>query len=159
MHPEECRLFVDASKTSLTAALFHIENSKPSISIGSSTTMKENYATMKLLLVLIDYYGHNWLICCDSKVVNILIGLLGGDVNYPCFLCEFDRTDKRADHFRISFWLSGNSVEFGFFNMRNEPLVDKNQLFLPPLHIKLGLVTLFIKTLDRNSFGSFGEKL
>ena len=34
--------------------------------------------------------------------------------------------------------------------MINEPLVDRDSIFLPPLHIKLGLMKQFVKTLDKN---------
>ena len=34
--------------------------------------------------------------------------------------------------------------------MINEPLVDRDSTFLPPLHIKLGLMKQFVKALDKN---------
>ena len=34
--------------------------------------------------------------------------------------------------------------------MINEPLVDRDSILLPPLHIKLGLMKQFVKALDKN---------
>ena len=35
--------------------------------------------------------------------------------------------------------------------MINEPLVDRDSILLPPLHIKLGLMKQFVKALDENN--------
>lgn len=147
---KEWRLFIDASKTSLKAALIHIGNKKPSVPIAYSKILKENYDTMKLLLELVNYRDHNWLVCCDLKVVNILMGLQGGNVKYPCFICKFDRTAK-VDHYRIMSWPLREACDTGF-NVRNEPLVDRNRILIPPLHLKLGFATQLIKSLDGEPF-------
>lgn len=42
-----------------------------------------------------------------------------------------------------------NSV-LGQANVKYEPLVHRNNIILPPLHIKLGLIKNFIKKLDNN---------
>ena len=34
-------------------------------------------------------------------------------------------------------------------NIENEPLVDKPKILLPPLHIKIGLIKQFVKSLDK----------
>ena len=34
--------------------------------------------------------------------------------------------------------------------MINEPLVDRDSILLPPLHIKLGSIQQFVKALDKN---------
>ena len=49
-NPADWRLFIDSSQTSLKAALLHNGNSKPSIPVGHSTSRKETYNTMKVLL-------------------------------------------------------------------------------------------------------------
>lgn len=36
-------------------------------------------------------------------------------------------------------------------NVIIEPLVDRNKIILPPLHIKLGLMKQFVKALDKDS--------
>ena len=35
-------------------------------------------------------------------------------------------------------------------NILEEPLVDREKILLPPLHIKLGLIKQFVKALDKN---------
>jgi hypothetical protein len=37
-------------------------------------------------------------------------------------------------------------------NVMNEPLVDRDEVIMPPLHIMLGLFKNFVKALDVNSF-------
>jgi hypothetical protein len=41
--------------------------------------------------------------------------------------------------------------------VRNQPLVDKDKILLPPLYIKLGLLKNFIKPM--NKFGQYFEYL
>ena len=38
--------------------------------------------------------------------------------------------------------------------MINEPLVDRNSILLPPLHMKLGLMKQFVKALDKMAIAS-----
>ena len=38
-------------------------------------------------------------------------------------------------------------------NVLNEPLVSRERVILPPLHIKLGLMKQFVKAMDQNSSG------
>ena len=64
-NPDEWRLFIDSSKSSLKICLL-INKSKqkqddlPVVPILYSTTLKENVEHMKLVLDLIDYEGHKW---------------------------------------------------------------------------------------------------
>lgn len=47
--PEEWRLFIDSSSTSLKAVLLHVGNVYPSLPIAYSTSLKETHASIKLL--------------------------------------------------------------------------------------------------------------
>ena len=38
----------------------------------------------------------------------------------------------------------------GAANIINEPLIEREKIILPPLHIKLGLMKQFVKALDRD---------
>ena len=82
-------------------------------------------------------------------MVNILLGQQAGYVKYPCFLCLWD---SRADdqHWQRKDWLVREELVVGENNVINEPLVDRDSILLPPLHIKLGLMKQFVKVLDRN---------
>ena len=41
-------------------------------------------------------------------------------------------------------------MKSGEKNIINDPLVDRKNIILPPLHIKLGLMKQFVKALDRS---------
>ncbi|UYV79737.1 hypothetical protein LAZ67_18000530 [Cordylochernes scorpioides] len=44
-------------------------------------------------------------------------------------------------------------TEDGYKNIANLPLIDSENIYLPPLHIKLGLMKNFVKAMDRNASG------
>jgi hypothetical protein len=96
-NPEEWRLFIDSSKLSLKAVLLHNGNVLPSIPIGHAVHMNESYDNMKKLLNCINYQKYQWHLCCDLKVVAILLGLQQGYTKFCCFLCEWD-SRARTSH-------------------------------------------------------------
>ncbi|UYV70650.1 hypothetical protein LAZ67_8000166 [Cordylochernes scorpioides] len=49
--------------------------------------------------------------------------------------------------------LSGIHFRSGYKNIANLPLIDSENIYLPPLHIKLGLMKNFVKAMDRNASG------
>ena len=83
--PTEWRLFIDSCKASLKCALLHNGNRYASIPIGHSVHLKETYQNM--LLTIIKYDEHKWMVCGDLKVLSILLGQQGVYTKYPCFLC------------------------------------------------------------------------
>ena len=82
-------------------------------------------------------------------MINILLGHQAGYVKYPCFLCLWD---SRADdqHWQRKDWPVREELVVGENNVINEPLVDRDSILLPTLHIKLGLMKQFVKVLDKN---------
>ena len=88
--PDEWRLFIYSSKTSLKAVLLHNGNVLPSIPVGHAVHMKETYDNMKQLLRCIKYAQHQWQLCGDLKLVAVLLGLQAGYTKYCYFLCEWD---------------------------------------------------------------------
>ena len=82
-------------------------------------------------------------------MVNILLGQQAGYVKYTCFLCLWD---SRADdqHWQRKDWPVREELVVGENNVINEPLVDRDSILLPPLHINLGLMKQFVKALDKN---------
>ncbi|UYV79031.1 hypothetical protein LAZ67_17000790 [Cordylochernes scorpioides] len=46
-----------------------------------------------------------------------------------------------------------DKVQEGYKNIANLPLIDSENIYLPPLHIKLGLMKNFVKAMDRNASG------
>ena len=74
----------------------------------------------------------------------------GDYTKYSCFLCLWD---SRADdqHYTRKDWSTRKELVLITHNIRNEPLVSREKILLPPLHIELGLIKEFIKALDSNS--------
>ena len=83
--PEEWRLFLDASQSSLKVVLLYNGNTKPSIPLAYSRTMRETYENIKIVLSSIQYEKHDWLICADLKMLAILLGLQSGWTKFCCF--------------------------------------------------------------------------
>ena len=82
-------------------------------------------------------------------MVNILLGQQAGFTKYPCFLCYWDsRTEK--DHWTKREWPPRETLTPGDRNIVREPLVQRENIILPPLHIKLGLMIQFVKALDHD---------
>lgn len=52
-------------------------------------------------------------------------------------------------------WPKRESLTPGQKNIKNPPLVQPNNIFLPPLHIKLGLMKNFVKAMDKTCDGFF----
>lgn len=157
--PDKWRLFIDSSKTSLKAVLLFNGNEHPSVPIGHSVNMKETYDNLKMLLRCVKYEDHKWNICADLKVVALLTGLQSGYTKYCCFLCEWD-SRARDKHYKIKVWPPRDTIQVGVKNLTREPLVQKEKIYLPPLHIKLGLIKNFVKALDRegNAFKYLKDK-
>lgn len=148
----EWRLFIDGSKTSLKAVLLHNGNKSPSIPVAYSTVLKETYENMKSILDLIKYKDFKWKVCADLKVIAMLLGLQGGFTKHCCFLCMWDSraTDK---HYLIRDWPKRTEFVCGKSNVKYLPLINPEDVILPPLHIKLGLMKNFVKAMDKNGEG------
>ena len=52
--------------------------------------------------------------------------------------------------FKIKDWPERSELKLGEHNIINPPLIDKNKIIFPPLHIKLGLMKQFVKALDKH---------
>uniref|UniRef100_A0A1B0DGY2 Uncharacterized protein n=1 Tax=Phlebotomus papatasi TaxID=29031 RepID=A0A1B0DGY2_PHLPP len=148
-NPEEWRLFIDSSKSSLKAVLLHNGNKLPSTPIVHAVGKKEDYKTLQILLNAIEYSKHNWKICGDFKVIGILMGMKSGYPKYFCFLCLWDSRDY-ANHFTRAEWGSREQYVAGSYSIENPPLVDPKKVLIPPMHIKLGLMASFVKGLNKS---------
>ena len=91
-------------------------------------------------------------ICVDFKVLNLLLGQQSGFTKYPCFMCEWNSRD-RINHWIKHDWLLRESLTSGIRNSLHPALVDRSNVihikFLPPIHIKLGLMKQFLKALSK----------
>ena len=146
-HPEEWRMFIDSSKRSFKCVLLHNGNNYASIPIGHSVYAKESYEEVKKTLQRIKYEQHQWVTCVDLKMVNFLLGQQSGFTKFPCFLCLWD-SRARDKHWVQREWPKRELI-VGERNVIHEPLIDRNKVIFPPLHIKLGLMKQFVKALDK----------
>lgn len=145
----EWRLFIDSSKRSLKCVLLHNGNKLGSLPIAHSTKVKEEYPTISLVLEKIKYIEHNWVICVDLKMVNFLLGQQGGYTKHPCFICLWDSRAK-SEHWIKKDWPLREALVPGRLNVINAPLVSRDRIILPPLHIKLGLMKQYVKALNKD---------
>ena len=90
----EWRLFIDSSKKGLKCVLLHNGNLFGAIPIGRSVHLKEKHEQIKLVLDLLNYEGHKWIICGNLKIVNLSIEQQGGYTKCPCLLCLLDSRAK-----------------------------------------------------------------
>ena len=151
-HPVNWRLFIDSSKTSLKAVLLHNGNIKPSIPWAVQHLQKETYRTVKILLDLLEYPKYNWKICSDLKVVSLHLGLQLGYTKNMCFLCLWN-SRQDSSHYAVKVSPPRQSPQIGKHNVQHQPLVSSANVFLPPVHIKLGLMKNFVKAMNRDGDG------
>jgi len=65
--------------------MLHNANTYAGVPIGRSVTLKESYSAVEMVLQKLCCNEHKWLICVDLKMVNLLLGQQGGDVNIHAF--------------------------------------------------------------------------
>jgi len=78
-------------------------------------------------------------------MVNFLLGLQSGYIKYPCFICLWD-SRARQDHWTNFTLPIKEGMVLSKMNVIHPPLVSKNQLILPPLHIKLEIMKQFVRS-------------
>ncbi|GFG38379.1 hypothetical protein Cfor_03177, partial [Coptotermes formosanus] len=146
-NPEEWRHFIDLSKVSLKTVLLHHGNIYPSVPLAYSAHMKESHEYMHTLLNCMHCDMFKWKICGDLKVLGQLLAMQRGYTRCCCFLCEWDSHDKKQ-HYVHKDWPQQHIFAPGKMNISCEPLVNPRDVYLTPLHIKLGLMKVFVKAPD-----------
>ena len=63
-------------------------------------------------------------------------------------LCLWDSRAKN-EHWIREQWPKRNECTVGEKNILNQSLVSPDKVLLPPLHIKLGLMKQYVKSLDK----------
>ncbi|GBM85111.1 hypothetical protein AVEN_62867-1 [Araneus ventricosus] len=143
--PSEWRLFIDSFKASLKAVLLHNDNSFASFPLGHLVHLEENYNDLSMILEKINYQEHRWMICGDFKMLTTLLGQQTGYTKYPCFLCLWD-SRSRDLHWTKTDWSLRGALTPG---EKISNLVPPEKLLLLPLHVKIGLMKQFIKSLPK----------
>jgi hypothetical protein len=146
----EWRLFIDASIFSIKAVLLHHGNSYPLVPVAYCVSLRENYENIKKVLQCICYDENNWDICADLNVVAILTGLHLGYTKHYCYICLWDSRD-RANHYTRRNWPLRTVSVPGTSNVIHHSLIDRRQITLPVLPIKLGLMKKPVKAFEKES--------
>lgn len=150
---DEWRLFMDGSTESLKFALLHNDNSLPSIIIAYSRFCPETYETMKEILEYVMYDEYEFEVIVDFKLVNIVQGHMSAAAKYPCIHCLWEARYNKPDKYTKIDWPPRPlwSDEAGPSNNAiKKPLIPRHKMLFPPLHIKIGLVTQFMKNAAKN---------
>ena len=82
----------------------------------------------------------------------LLLRMQQGYTKCCCLLCEWDSRDKK-NHCVNKLWARRTSLTPGEENVVIPPLVLPENVFLLPLHIKLGLMKIFVKGVDKTGRG------
>jgi hypothetical protein len=114
--------------------------------------MKETYENMDLLLKSTSYSKCGWKICGDLKIIRLFLGMHSGHTKFCCFLCEWEGRAKDK-HYKIKDIPMREKSVPGEKCVRNQPLVDKDKIHLPPLHIKSRLMKNFFKATNKHGTG------
>lgn len=146
---EDWRLFIDGSVNSLKA---HITNKKPAVPVAYSTQLKESWNTLYDILQAIKYEDHKWKICSDLKVVNMLQGLKMGFPKYFCYLCCWNTRNKDVDHYTHQWDSRTLNEKTANLGLIEEPMIENPEdILLPPLHLKLGILKKFLAIVVKNN--------
>ena len=137
-----------SSKRSLECVLLHIGSIFGAIPIGHSVHLKERYEDIKIVLDLLKYEEHKWIICVDLKMANFLLEQQSGYTKFPYSLCLWNSRAKDS-HWIQKEWQVRECVQVGQNNIINEPLVKREKLV--SLHIRLGLMKQVVKALSTES--------
>ena len=127
--------------------MLHNTNQCPFIPLAHSVVMKENYQNRKALLDALNYAKYEWDVIGDFKVVAFVMGLQGGFIRFPCFLCLWDSRNTSL-HCKVKNWPLRSSYGVGIHNVKLVPLVYAKKVLFPPLHIKLGFIKRFVKKMN-----------
>ena len=84
------------------------------------------------------------------KDTVLLLGLQLGYTKFRCFLCEWDSNDRKY-HYLKNSGLNEDHIFQDRKNLVNMPFINPEKVYLPLLHIKLGLIQNFVKTMDQNT--------
>ena len=104
---------------------------------------------MKTILNRIKYVEHEWKICENLKVLSMLLGQQGRKTKtLASCACMWDGREKQ-EHWIEREWSSREVFVLGEKSIKNVPLMIREKVLLPPLHIKLKLCKQFVKVLDK----------
>ncbi|KAJ4440809.1 hypothetical protein ANN_10655 [Periplaneta americana] len=86
----------------------------------------------------IEHNPTEWRLFIDSSKL--------GYTKYYCFVCPWDSRDRK-NHYIRKEWLKRESFIPGQKNVKHDALCNPENVYLPPLHIKLKLMKNFVKAM------------
>ena len=133
--PDQWRLFIESLSISLKGVLLKFRNKFPSTPVAHSVQLKESHGNIKMLLEKFNCHCYQ-CICGDFKMFRFIMELQSIYNKYSCFLLLWD---SRADdqNYTRKQWSTRKNLVSGTHDIMNEPLVSKEKILLPSLHIKL----------------------
>ncbi|UYV82275.1 hypothetical protein LAZ67_21001540 [Cordylochernes scorpioides] len=107
---------------------------------------------------LMEALGHDhdtkeWRLFIDSSKISMKAVLLHNGNKFPSVPIAH-ASNMKETYENMKLLLKKIEYErYGYKNIANLPLIDSENIYLPPLHIKLGLMKNFVKAMDRNASG------
>ena len=98
---------------------------------GQSVYLKEKHEHIKVVLDLLKYDYHKWVIRVGLKMVNVLLGQQGQYTKYSCFLCLWDSPAKDK-HWEQKLCPIRKGLTVGEKNIIHQPLVERKKLSSHP---------------------------
>ncbi len=102
--------------------------------------------SIKIVIELLKYHEHKWVICVDLKIINLL-GQKKGFIKFPCYICVWD-SRTRDKHWTQKEWPCRETLKACMPNIVNDLIVNWERIIFPLLHLKLGLMKQFVKALS-----------
>ena len=102
----------------------------------------ESHNNIKILFNKIRYSDYQWSVSRDLKVIGIFDGSAMG-IHRSCFLCLWESRDT-AQHYETKEWPARNCFVRGIKRVQHIPLVNPDEVLVPPLKIALGLMKNFV---------------
>src|SRR5699024_6651735 len=109
----------------------------------------EDHQAMAIIMELIQYHKHGWMNVSDLKVTNLCRGLKLGRPTYVCIYCLWPSRQVDVEVMWTKCWPArSDEAVVGQYSVQCEPAVTKiGKFWAPPLHVLLGVVQIFVKTL------------
>ena len=117
--------------------------------LSPPSNIKETYENLKNILVKVQYRQYSLKIVADLKVADIFLGI---QPRYKKLLL-FMRRRARNKHYIKKEWPRRNSYVSELKIVSRRPLLDTNNILLPPLHMKLRLFKNFVKAMNKSGEG------
>ena len=127
--PAGWRLFLDSSKRSLKCFILHDGIVYGAVPVGHSVHLWEDYDDMRMVIDILKYHEHKWIICVDLKMVKFLLGQQNGFTKFPYFLCMWD-SRARDRHWVQKDWPIHDTLEAGVPNIIQDPIVNRSSFLL-----------------------------